>query len=480
VPVLIEKRDESAATAKQTSEQSEIHSQAFEAAHLRSERTRIVALLTICAGLLGLLSIRALFTFLAGHHGEAWPFAVLLAVMTAYEVMWLRMVNRSMASGVSIHKQRLTLNVIVETTLPTAALFLQLHTTIIGPRHALTSPVIFVYLLFILLSTLHLNPGLSRLAGISSAVGYALVSIYAFVFFPEASADGKWLTYDTSLSCAAALLLGGFAAGGVASQMRMYVVATLDEAKNRAKIDQLERDLDIARTIQQGLLPKAPPRIEGFDIAGWNKPADETGGDYYDWQELPDGNVALTIADVTGHGIGSALCMAACRAYARADFAVTADLRAILGRLNRLLNEDLPPEKFVTLAAGFLNPADSTLQLISAGHGPLLFYSSAEDCFRSYDAQGPPLGLLPQFPYAGPQIIRFGPGDILVLVTDGIVEWANAQDEDFGGNRIQEVIRAQRTGRAETIISELYSAVLRFAQPTPQLDDVTLLVVKRV
>jgi phosphoserine phosphatase len=117
--------------------------------------------------------------------------------------------------------------------------------------------------------------------------------------------------------------------------------------------------------------------------------------------------------------------------------------------------------------------------LISAGHGPLLFYSSAENRFGSFDAHGPPLGLLPHISYCGPQALKFAPGDILVLVTDGFVEWVNADDEDFGQSRLEEVIRACRHMSSATIISELYSAVVKFAA-TPQLDDLTALIVKRV
>jgi serine phosphatase RsbU (regulator of sigma subunit) len=265
----------------------------------------------------------------------------------------------------------------------------------------------------------------------------------------------------------------------VAHQIRRHVVAALHEAEHRARIAEFEHDLGIARSIQQGLLPKTPPRIDGYDIAGWNRPADETGGDYYDWQQLADGRVAVTVADVTGHGIGPALGMAACRAYARAGLAVEGNLRDFLGRLNRLLYEDLPPEKFVTMATGVLNPRDATFDLISAGHGPLLFYSAADDCFRSTDAQGPPLGLLPQFPYGCPNSLKFAPGDILVWITDGFIEWTNAKDEDFGEKRLTEVIRANRDKSAAAIILELYDAVVKFTGSTRQPDDLTALVVKR-
>jgi hypothetical protein len=266
-----------------------------------------------------------------------------------------------------------------------------------------------VFLILIVLSTLHLDPVLSRLSGGFAAAGYAAVAVYIFFQFPGASAGEKVWTYSTSFSYSALLLLGGFAAGAVAIQIREYVVAALRDVENQAKIQGLQHDLHVARSIQQGLLPKSPPQIDGFDIAGWNQPADETGGDYYDWQQLADGRVAVTIADVTGHGIGPALGMAVCRAYARAVLAADPDLQRFLDRLNQLLYEDLPAEKFVTLVTGLLDPRAARLQLISAGHGPLLFYSSEQQSFCCYDAQGLPLGLLPGYDYDRPQVSELRP-----------------------------------------------------------------------
>jgi serine phosphatase RsbU (regulator of sigma subunit) len=456
---------------------SVLKSQAFRAAELRSERIRITVLLTVFGSLLGLVLIRGVIYLAHGYHRAAWPLVLILAAMTAYELVWLRSVRRAINLRQEVSRATWAANILIESLLPTAALFLQLHTSFAGPRWTLASPAVLAYFLLIILSTLHLDSGLSRLAGVFSAAGYAAVAIYVFLLYPEVAAGETLLVYGTCFSYAACLLLGGFSAGAVASQIRLHVLATLNEAESRAKI---EHDLGLARLIQQGLLPKTPPNIEGFDIAGWNQPADETGGDYFDWQKLADGRIAVTIADVTGHGIASALGMTACRSYARAAFATDSDLRSFVARLNGLLYEDLPSEKFVTLAAGLLDPEDSTLHLISAGHGPLLFYSAAEDRFRSYDAQGPPLGLLPGFSYCGPQMVKFAPGDILVLVTDGLVEWANADDEDFGEDRIKKVIRAHRDLPSAAIIAELYAAVVKFAGAMPQLDDLTALVVKRV
>jgi serine phosphatase RsbU (regulator of sigma subunit) len=460
--------------------ESEIQSHAFRLAELRSECARVTTLLGVFGALLALVLVRGITSLAAGYRGEAWPFAVLLGLAVGYELLWLRFIRRTIQSDREVSTAVWTTALLVESLVPTSALFLQMQTSVVGPGRALTSPVVLVYFVFIILSTLHLDPALSRLTGIFSSAGYAAASIYVFLVFPEVAAGSKLLVYGTSFSYAAFLLLGGYAAGSVAAQIRLHVIAALHEAESRAKVAALHHDLEIARSIQQGLLPKSAPQVDGFDIAGWNQPADETGGDYFDWQELADGRWAVTIADVTGHGIGSAIGMAVCRAYARAGLASEPDLRCLLKRLNCLLYQDLPAEKFVTLAAGLLKPKEATLQLISAGHGPLLFYSAAQNCFRCYDSQGVPLGMLPQFGYGDPEVLAFSPGDILVLVTDGLIEWANADDEDFGPDRLQEVIRTHRDLPAAKMIAELYSAVQQFAGSMPQPDDLTALIVKRV
>jgi serine phosphatase RsbU (regulator of sigma subunit) len=458
----------------------DVHSPSFKTAELRSEWSRVAALLAVFGGLFVLVLIRGALSLSAGNRGEAWPFALLLGLMTAYELLWLRYVRQAIVLGRPVSRARWVLNVFIESLLPTAALFLQIHTPSFGPERTLTSPVVLTFLVFTILSTLHLDAGLSRLAGALSALGYAAVTVYIFAVFPETAAGAPLVVYGTSISYAACLLVGGFAAGAVALQIRTHVVAALNDAENRAKIAQFKHDLGMARSIQQGLLPTATPCIAGFDVAGWNLPADETGGDYYDWQQLDDGRVAVTVADVTGHGIGSALMMSACRAYARSGLAAGPDLQKLLNHLNPLLNYDLPPEKFVTLVVGLLDPQYSTGQLISAGHGPLLFYSSADDTFHSFEAQGPPLGLLPRLTYGGPQVLKFNAGDILVLVTDGFIEYNNPAGEEFGAGRVQEVVRSHRSEQPAEIIAHLRSAVMAFAAGEPQLDDLTALIVKKV
>lgn len=261
------------------------------------------------------------------------------------------------------------------------------------------------------------------------------------------------------------------------ARLRHHVERLAAEATTRQKF---EHDLSIARDIQRGLLPVHRPSLPGYDLAGWSKPADQTGGDYYDWQTLPSGNTAITLADVTGHGIGPALVTAVCRAYARATFPNGADVGRVLDQINDLLCDDLQSERFVTFVVALLEPTTHTVRLLSAGHGPLLLYRAAQDCVESFIAHNIPFGLFQNLGYGPPSILEMRPGDTLVLITDGFFEWPNPKGEQFGIQKVEVAIRAAASRSADELIQHLYTEVTCFAEDAPQLDDLTAVVLKRV
>ena len=269
--------------------------------------------------------------------------------------------------------------------------------------------------------------------------------------------------------------LAGFlgSQAGVAVQRQMLL-------GHFAEKQRIQRDLNIARDIQQGLLPKQRPEVTGFDIAGWNRPADETGGDYYDFLPLADGSLAIAIADVTGHGIGPALVVAEVRALFRALVMRSADLGATVDSVQQLLCQDLQDGKFVTAFFGILSPAKSTLQYLSAGQGPLLAYSAATGEITEFEAQGLPLGIMPEEPYDPPVTLPFAPGDILVLLTDGFFEWSRPDGEQFGTERVRDLVCTHHHRTAEELIGLLHRAVVDFSAGTPQGDDLTAVIVKRL
>jgi len=187
----------------------------------------------------------------------------------------------------------------------------------------------------------------------------------------------------------------------------------------------------------------------------------------------------MTIADATGHGIGPALMIAECRALFRATTSLSQDLTEITTRVNNLLCEDLPDDRFVTAFFGLLDPKTRALDYLSAGHGPLIKYSRAEDKIDELAANGVPLGIMADINWPQPDRFEMKIGDMMVLITDGFFEWQDAAKEQFGMERTFEIIRKYRDCPSAEIIRRLHEAVVAFAGDMPQSDDLTALIIKR-
>src|SRR5450755_2924502 len=217
-------------------------------------------------------------------------------------------------------------SIILETSVPAFALAFITGDAILLPYRPLAHAAVQWFFIFIILSTLHLNPNNCRLSGIVAAASYLLAAYY-LGWRPTMNPDDSILAPQRAVvSYAFAYLIGGLVAGAVAGEIRKHVNAAPREAEVRRELDRLAHHLQTARNIQQSLLPNSVPEVAGFEIAGWNQPADETGGDYFDWQPLSAGKFLVGLADVTGPGIGSALLAAVCRACARASFSVEENL----------------------------------------------------------------------------------------------------------------------------------------------------------
>jgi serine phosphatase RsbU (regulator of sigma subunit) len=453
---------------------------AFRQALLKSEYLRIrIVLGTIVAAFL-IRSIRGIM--LGGGHENfvSWLKTLeLLSFFFVYELLMLRAVNRAIQKVQHIPNWIWLSNVVLESLLPAFAVALLSSASMVPAYRPLANPAFLAFFVFISLSTLRLNPAFSRLFGAAAAACYLVAAAY-LGWRPTLNWDISLLSPQRAVfGYAAALLIAGFVAGMVAGEFRKQVDAALREAELRGQVDRLEHDLAVARSIQQSLLPVTIPEIAGFEIAGWNQPADQTGGDYYDWQLLPDGKVVVALADVTGHGIGPALLASVCRAYARANFRVGNGLLDAMEHLNAALAGDIGEGRFVTFVAAVCTPGSPRVELLSAGHGPLFFYVMKEDCFEEINAQGLPLGILAELVSDPPQILELNRGDLLVLATDGFFEWANSQGEFFGSMRSEEVIRTSKEKQPREIISALYQATLTFSGGTKQQDDLTAVVIKR-
>ncbi|MFP3938417.1 MAG: PP2C family protein-serine/threonine phosphatase [Phycisphaerae bacterium] len=278
--------------------------------------------------------------------------------------------------------------------------------------------------------------------------------------------DGGFDDYDETVAEA----LG--AQAGVALQRAQLI-------DHYVQKQQMERAMGIAREIQQGLLPTESPQLEGFDIAGFSQAADETGGDMYDFLELSDGRCMTIVADASGHGVGPALVIAETRAMLRAVSIGGADVPVVLRTVNDLLAADLGESRFVTCFFGLLDASDGSLSFASAGHGPLIFYNRRRDSFEQLPATGLPLAVMDGADYS--EVLRrdLQSGDIALVTTDGFFEATNTDGEDFGIDRMLEVVRQHRDHPAERIITELRLEVMRFTEGLTQADDLTAVVVRK-
>ena len=451
-----------------------LRSRAFQRAALQSESYRT-------AGVLCFLVALAIFVIARGVITQARLIVALqiafLVLVIAHEIFMLRSIKKALRDEKEIAAEKWMLNVFLESQIPTVALFLLLSGPWLRPFQALVAPAVLVYFLLIILSTLRLSPILTTLTGALSALGYLFVTLYTTSFFQDSEADA--LPTAVYFIYAGLILTGGILAALVAGRIRSHVAAALREAELNSKLEQVNHDLDIARSIQQDLLPSESPKLKDFEIAGWNEPANQTGGDYFDWQSLPDGRVAISLGDATGHGIGPALVSALCRAYARASLVVDDEHHQVLDRLNRLLSEDLSANRFVTFALIFLDPKKSEVEVLSAGHGPILWYRHATRELENLEAQGIPLGMIAGVSYEKALVRRLAPNDMIVLVTDGFYEWENAKGEEFGLQRLESAIRQSVNCSADEVIERLRFAVEDFCGGTEQKDDLTAVVLKR-
>ncbi|MBL8879420.1 MAG: SpoIIE family protein phosphatase [Phycisphaerales bacterium] len=243
-----------------------------------------------------------------------------------------------------------------------------------------------------------------------------------------------------------------------------------------AKKQQLQRDLRIARDIQQAFLPKENPAAPGYEIAGWNRPADDTGGDCYDFIPLSSGKIALVLADATGHGIGPALVIAEFRALVRAMLSVTNDLPGIVSRVNKLLSADMMDGRFVTTFFGILDPVAHRVDYCSCGQGPILFVRRGAGEWRP--ATEPPLGVDHGLPPQPAAMFSFEPGDALVLLTDGFYEAMNSRGDLFGEERVLATFSSAEREPLTTVIERLQAAVAEH-NASNQTDDLTAVLVRR-
>lgn len=246
----------------------------------------------------------------------------------------------------------------------------------------------------------------------------------------------------------------------------------------------MKKSLELASQIQHHLLPKHAPKVERFDLFAGADYCDETGGDYFDFIELPPSQlggpprIGMVIADVAGHGIASALVMTSARSVLRSNAdRASVDPGALLRAVNNHLCRDVDVQKFVTMFYGVLDPITAQVLWSSAGHEEGLLLR-ADGSLTILGTTGVPLTVLEDEPFPTESPVNLNPGDILIVGTDGIRECRNPAGEFFESERLLATVRAHAHLPASAIYAAVLLAVHTFRGTSPQQDDITLLVVK--
>jgi serine phosphatase RsbU (regulator of sigma subunit) len=242
--------------------------------------------------------------------------------------------------------------------------------------------------------------------------------------------------------------------------------------------DTLQHSVQVASQRQRRLLPAVPPQMAGAQIGVIYSPAEHLSGDFYDFISLDDKGVGLIVGDVSGHGIEAGMLMGICKRSLNQYLRQTADPVKAISLANNDLCQNLDQESFVTACIVVYEPAQQTIMASSAGHTPPLIFKSASRAFMELPCNGPILGVTENMEYQGSAVLPLEPGDIMLLTTDGILECMNSRNEQFGKERMQEVVCMQAGGAAQEIAGSFRRALDEWTGGQAPHDDITVLVLK--
>lgn len=260
------------------------------------------------------------------------------------------------------------------------------------------------------------------------------------------------------------------------------VAAIRIEHARLAEVEQMERimakELEQAAQIQKGLLPRSAPVVAGIELAGNTSACRTVGGDYYDFLAYPDGRVAMLVGDVAGKGMPASLLMSSLQARVQVLFESPDNLAGNVARLNRVVASNCPDNRFITFFICVINPASGEVVYCNAGHNPPLVIRANGEVEKLSEG-GIMLGIIPQASYQEGRSY-LGPGDAVVLYSDGVTEAARpGANEDFGEERLAETVRAHLADPPNTGVRAVTDAVAAFTQGAPAADDITVVFARR-
>jgi sigma-B regulation protein RsbU (phosphoserine phosphatase) len=246
--------------------------------------------------------------------------------------------------------------------------------------------------------------------------------------------------------------------------------------------ERMQQSLNLAKEVQQNLLPKNDLKVNGFDIAGKSVYCDETGGDYYDFISIGDTDkhkIGVAIGDVSGHGISSALLMATVRSSLRQRASLTGNIAKIISDVNRQLVQDVEDSgQFMTMFFLVLDTATRQLEWVRAGHDPAMLYDPGSDSFEELGGPGLSLGVDENWVFEDNLKTGLSKGQIILLSTDGIWEARNPRGEMFGKGPIFHILQKNSSSSANEILETILDSLNRFQKNAKIEDDITLVVIK--
>ena len=244
---------------------------------------------------------------------------------------------------------------------------------------------------------------------------------------------------------------------------------------------QLLRDLELGRTIQEQLLPRVPPALPNWRLIAWHQSCDQVSGDYHDFLPNSNGNCDLVVGDVSGHGLGAALMMSTARAFLLGLHQHDQKLGVILEQLNTLLERDMADDAFMTMCLCRLG-ANGSCQWASAGHeAPLIYRADTRRCKQPEEETGLLLGALTESEYQQHSLPTLHRGDLLVVLTDGLQEAIDPRSGvEFGFDRVRNLIEAAGRDGAQAVLSALQSALKQHLDHQASTDDITISIAERL
>lgn len=305
---------------------------------------------------------------------------------------------------------------------------------------------------------------------IVTANGWVMVSSPdALIFYP-------------SIGLITVFLVFGFFAttrGKSVKELPKYVP---DYIEDLAQEERIKQELQIARKVQQSFLPVKKPDLKNIDLAAVCIPAYETGGDYFDFIMLDNGNIAIMVGDVSGKGFQAAFYMTFIKGVLHALCLDNESTLHILNKANKLFRDNAKRGTFISLIYGILNLKRGEFIFSRAGHNPLFYYNNNENLVEVMRPNGLPLGMIDGKRFEdniSESTINLKSGDILILFTDGIVEATNDKGDFYGDNRLKRVIYFHHKKNAEDMVDHILRDVEKFTNGARQHDDMTLLVIKQ-